>query len=276
MLNLLGAFIGRLIWLIKMKKVFFFAWILFLLVVPFISAVSPSGGNVTWVNSSRASADDPQSIAAQAGNVTELNIFGYSVTQSWQGYFGNVSGVVQLADSADNVMYNWSAANPEGEIYASTNDSISWTNIQCFNFTATGDYSDDSANRGATSLYGMNLSQLEAQFGIAADDVDGVDETFTFFGAGTHDLFYTNNLEFSEGECRSTRVFSDSGAGESEQFEEVLLYDPSTRGVVFTALLESHLLGFDNSTHDLEMLVLVDGHDSYVSITNHYSYVELQ
>lgn len=239
-------------------------------------SVSPFGANYTEVGSERAQADAPQSIPAQAGNVTQLNIFGYSITQSWQGYFGNISGSIMLADSSDNVMYNWSLASPQGEIYASVNDSINWGSVQCFNFSATGTYDDDSANAGDTSLYGMNLSQIESFYNINESDVDGVNETFNLIGVGTHDLFYTNNLEFGEGECRSTRIYSDAGQGENNKFEEVLLYDSGTRSVVFTSLLEQDLGGFDSRTHDFEIMVLEDGHATDTSITPYYFYVELE
>jgi len=257
------------------KKIFLFFFV-FLFLFGFISAIVPFGANLTEVRSETSSPDAPQSVSAQAGNVTELNIFGYSVTRFWQGYFGNVSGTIQLADSGDNVMYNWSLASPEGEIYASLNDSISWQDVQCFNFSATGDYLDDSANAGATSLYGLNLTQLESSFNIPSDSVDGVDETFSFFGVGTHDLFYTNSLEFSEGECRSTRVYGDSGSGESDEFEEILLYDPGARSVIFTTILEQDVLGFDSGSHDFEMMVLEDGSGTDVAVTPYYFYVELQ
>lgn len=241
----------------------------------FVFAIIPFGANYSEISSETATADSPQSVEAQAGNVTELNIFGYSTTQTWQGYFGNVTGVIQLADVSDNIMYNWSLSSPRGEVYASVNDSVMWTNVQCFNFTADGTYSDDSSQAGATSFHGMNLTQIEDLFGIIFTDVDGVDETFDLLGIGTHDIFYTNNLEFNEGECRSTRVFSNSGE-EDNKFEEVLLYDPDTRSVIFTSLLDEDILGFDGATHDFEMLVLENGHYSDVDTTTYYFYVELQ
>ncbi len=241
-----------------------------------VMAVVPYGATITEEKSETAPADSPGSDEAIAGNVTELTIFGYSTTQSWQGYFGNVSGTIQLADANDNVMYNWSLASPEGEVYAA-NQSVTWTHIQCFNFTADGTFADDSAQAGATSLYGMNLSQLESLFDIAPDDVDGVDETFSLIGPGTHDLFYTNNLEFSEGECRNTRIYSDAGKGENDKFEEVLLYDPDNKIVVFTSILdEEDVAGFDDAYHDFEMLVLENGHGTDTQTTTYYFYVELE
>ncbi len=242
----------------------------------FVLAVRPSGATVDPLGNYTADQDPAASHAAVAGNVTELNIEGFTVTQSWQGYYGNVTGTIQLGSGDSSVMYNWSLTSPEGEIYASTNDSLEWANIQCFNFTATGTYDDDSSQRGDTSYFGTNLTQLESTFNIGSDDVDGVNETFTLSGVDTHNEFFTNNLQFSEGECMSTRIFSNAGVGEDDKFEEVLLYDPDTRSIVFTALLNEDEFGFDGARHDFEMLVLEDGHQTDTVATPYYFYLELQ
>ncbi|MFA5764470.1 MAG: hypothetical protein WC915_06710 [archaeon] len=257
------------------KKFLFVAFLIFLINITLVLAVEPFGANVNNLNSERSPADSAQGIPAIAGNVTELSINGFSVTQSWQGYFGNVTGTIQLADNGDNVMYNWSLASPEGEIYASTNDSINWNYVQCLNFDSDGTYADDTANLGGTSAHGTNLTILENMFGIFSDDVDGVNETFPLLGSG-HNTFYTNNLEFSEGECRNTQIFSNSGQGEDNKFEEVLLYEPTSYSVLFASLLNENVLGFDNSSHDFEMLVLENGHSTDTATTTYYFWVELE
>jgi len=241
-----------------------------------VSAIQPNGASVTPGNTGTAPNDTAGSNNAYAGNVTELTIFGYSTTQTWQGYFGNVSGTVQLADSNNNVLYNWTMASPSGEVYSSTNSSISWNNIQCFNFTADETYANEAGNGGTTNLHGLNLTGLENRFNVVSSDVDGVNETFDLLGAGTHNTFNTANNGFSIGECRNTRVYDSSGTGVNNNFEEVLLYEPSTRSVVFTSLLDNNLSGFDNKPHDFEMLVLEDGHGTNVATTPYYFFVELQ
>jgi hypothetical protein len=238
---------------------------------------SVRGANVNSGVSETAPVDLAGNGSAFAGNVTQLTITGYSTTQSWQGYFGNVSGTIELADGGGDVLYNWSLANPEGEVFASVINIISWTNVMCFNFTARGNYSSETGGGGGTNLYGTNLSQLESAYSIASDDVDGVDETFNLLGAGTHDLFFIGSRQFSEGECRSTRVFDSTGTGVNNNFEEVLLYDPITRAVIFAAILEEQSLsGYDGGDHDFEMLVLEDGHGADVSATTYYFFVELE
>jgi len=243
--------------------------------VAVVSAVSPNGATITAGTPSTATSATAENNSAIAGNITELTITSDASTQAWQGYFGNVSGSIQLADSSGNALYNWSLANPSGEVYASTNSSITWANVQCLNFTATGSQVGDTSG-GGTSLNGTNLTTLETQFNIATADPDGVDETFTFLGAGTHDAFYTASQEFTQGECQSTRVYGSSGAT-SDEFEEVLLYEPASTSIIFASILESGSVnGFDSNDHDFEMLVLEDGHGVDVSTTTYYFFVELE
>jgi hypothetical protein len=230
----------------------------------------PSGSQITGLTNSSAATIAPDWDNAIAGNVSELTLYGDSVTQSWQGYFGNVTGAIRLADGSGNVMYNWSLTNPSGEIYSSFNDSIIWTNIQCFNYTAAGTFADDSGQAGATSRFGMNLTQLEGLFNITSTDVDGVDETFSL---NSHVAFYTNSKQFSAGECNNSKIFTQNGTG---YFDEVLLYSPDTQVVVFTSILKSDALGFDGAKHDFEMLVLEDGRDGNSALTPYYFYLELQ
>ncbi len=221
-----------------------------------VLAVQPFGANYTLINSTTAAPDAPTSIPALAGNVTEININGFSTTQSWQGYFGNVSGTIQLADAGDNVMYNWTLASPQGEIYATTSSSVEWSNVACFDLTG-------------------NHSALETLFGISSDDVDGVNETFSI--TNNHDTFYTNNKEFLTGTCSATSIFDSTGASVDNNFEEVLLTDgTSNTQVIFTSLLDENIMGFDNRSHDFEMLVLENGHGTDTSTTPYYFYVELE
>ncbi|MEM0465078.1 MAG: hypothetical protein QXW97_00050 [Candidatus Pacearchaeota archaeon] len=252
-------------------KILFFVFLFFFIKLGLFYSLSPSGATSITSNSNQtAPADPPQAVSAVAGNVTEINIFGYSTTQSWQGYYGNVTGVIELTDGNNKTLYNWSVISPKGEVYASNHSSVVWTNIQCFNFTANGTLcAEDSENRGNTSQCGMNLTQLESAYNINYDDVDGVDETFN---SQDHQLFYTNNLLFSSGECRNTKIFDNTGNG---VFEEVLLWSPDSKAVVFASLLKNNSIGFNGKTQDFEMLVLEDGHKEDVSISIYYFYVEL-
>ena len=221
-----------------------------------VMAVQPFGASYTELKTERAPMDIAANHSAIAGNVTEMSVTGFSTTQTWQGYFGNVTGTIQLADASDNQMYNWTLASPEGEIYATTDNSVAWADITCFSMG--------------------NHSALETEFNIISDDVDGINETFST-GNG-HDMFYTNNVQFTTGLCPSTSIYDSTGASVDNNFEEVLLTDASSdTQIIFAAILdEEDVLGFDNAYHDFEMLVLEDGHGTNVATTTYYFYVELE
>jgi hypothetical protein len=243
----------------------------------FVSAAAPNGAATTAGTPTTGISDSAESELAFAGNVTEVTVYGYSTTQSWQGFFGNVSGTIELADSNNKTMYNWTLASPSGEIFASVNGSgIAWGNIQCFNFTASGDGGDESGNGGTTNLNGTNLSVLESRYGLGSDDVDGVNETFSLqIGGNGHDAFYVAGNEFSDSECVHTKVYADAGV-ENNQFEEALLYESSSDAIIFASLLEQDADGFDDAAHDFEMLVLENGHNGNTATTSYYFYVELE
>ncbi len=230
-----------------------FLLIILLVIILHISlalAVEPFGADITPGTSQRAPPSAPGTdVNAIAGNVTELNVFGYSITQSWQGYYGNVTGTIQLADSSDNILYNWSLAYPEGEIYASNASTINWAGIQCY----------DESN---------NLTFFENMFGIEEFDVDGINETFL---SNDHAEFYTNNIQFTAGLCDNTKLYNSAGVG---TFDEALLTDGDD--LVFASLLLDDANGFDNIPHDFEMIVLENGHGTDTDTTTYYFWVELE
>jgi hypothetical protein len=243
-------------------------------------SASISGANVSQASTSTVAANtNPDFDWAYAGNVSEITVDGFSTTQAWQGYFGNVSGVVQLADGNGKVMYNWSLASPTGEVYASTNNTVYWQYLQCFNFTATGSHdvtNDKAAFAGGQSQNGTNLTALEVRFNMSLEDVDGINETFIYRGGTGHAAFQANSLSFSAGECPSTRVFDNVGYGVQGEFEEALMWEPESSAVIFASLLEQDNTGFDAGTHDFEMLVPENGHLGDTTPIRYYFYLEIQ
>ena len=71
---------------------------------------------------------------AEAGNVTEITMNFTSVTQSWAGFFGNITGMLTLDDAQNYTFYDWVIHEPRGEIYASERSDVQWANITCFDF----------------------------------------------------------------------------------------------------------------------------------------------
>ncbi len=262
--------------------------VVFMLGFPIIKATIPSGATVaSSLGNETAPSDAAGSHSAFAGNISEITLTAYSTTQAWAGFYGNITGTIQLADALDDVMYNWSVTDPSGEVYAvNTSTSIDWANVQCFNFTANGSTFDDSGQAGATSLYGMNLTQIEALYNINPTDVDGFNETFDTDGSlpgnsGTHDEFYVNALNFTTGECLSANMFrkpaGSGGSGVDDYFEEVLLYDPTNVVPIFTAILENdEIAGFDTEHHNFQLMVPEDGHGTDTTTVPWYFYAEIE
>jgi len=235
---------------------------------------TPSGASISPGASSQTPSGQASNHSAIAGNITEMTIFsGSGGSQSWQGYYGNVSGGLSLGDSSSNVMYNWSLATPNGEVYASTNSSITWSNLQCFNFSASGTYTDESGNGGTTNQNGTNASILEAEYNIGPTDIDGINETFA---TNNHDLFYSSNMEFSTDECRSFQLFNNESTPEDGRFEEIIMYEPASKSVIFTSILEESRAGFNNKEVDFQMLVPEDGHGADTQTTMYFFFIEIE
>lgn len=239
-----------------MSKRIFVTLVLAVSVLFFAGGVlaAPFGASVTPGASSNGNSTNPTSHGAIAGNVTELTIDGNTITQAWQGYYGNVSGAIVLNDGSSNVFYNWTSLSADGEVYASTNNSITWGSVRCFNFS---------------SLEYTNVTGLENAYNIAAGDADGVDETFN---RNNHPQFYIGNTQFASGACNNTMILGNGG---TPTFYEALMIDQSKNATVFASIIADNTNGFDGRPHDFEMLVLDDGHGTNTATTTYYFYVEL-
>ncbi|MEA2037227.1 MAG: hypothetical protein U9O94_06965 [Nanoarchaeota archaeon] len=241
-------------------------------------APDPTGvENITEVSSSsqNASAYSPPLVAAEANNITSLNIVGTSQTQTWQGYYGNISGTIILEDASNWTLYSWVALHPQGEIYAANKSSVTWSQIKCVNYTGVPNGGND----------GVNLSVLEDMFGLASNDEDGVNETFSFNGtveggSVNHTGFYVGQYPIAGGSCPATDTYeNDAAAGTN--FQEVLLTD--NESIIFTTIIENDqnssitgVTGFNNRMWDFQILVGDNGHNGDNAATSYYFFVELE
>ncbi|MFH1649714.1 MAG: hypothetical protein ABIA93_04150 [Candidatus Woesearchaeota archaeon] len=190
-----------------------------------------------------------QSLNAQAGNVTAVNIHGLSVTDVWQGYFGNITGTITLDDASNNTFYNWSTASPTGEIFASRAASPTWATVECANVT--------------------HVTAEEAALTIGDLKSDGINETFT---KTTHDAFSIGETDFIADDCSYTTNAYGSSGSQDAVWDEVLLYDTTSATTVFATIIGQDSTAFNGGTSDFEMLIPTD---TTLTTTQYYFFVQL-
>lgn len=202
----------------------------------------------------------PKEILAQAGNISSLVINVTTITKTWQGYYGNISGKITLDDANNWTLYNWEFASPQGRIYAARNDSIVWVNISCMRFDANG------------SLY-PNLTTEQVEYlGGTLSDGDSIDKTFA---VANHTSLTIGTVVLPENTCNTTFLYVNDTT-QNTQFREVLLTDNrSNNSVIYTAILEQDVVGFNNKSMDFQMIVGENGHGNNVA-TQYYFWVELE
>ncbi len=207
--------------------------------------------SLTQQNSSRRDLSTlaDQTHNALAGNVTEIDLVGVAITQSWQGYYGDVSGHITLDDGNNLTFYNWSVTEAQGEVYASRTNSITWANVLC-------------ANQA-------NVTAEESALGQNADDADSVNNTYS--NSTSHPAFSVGDVSIAAHDCWAANMFDNNGA-QTSQFFNVLLEE--SNNIIYTTLLNGSQTGFNGNTYDFELLVGEDGHGNGAT-TPYYFFVEL-
>ncbi len=236
--------------------------VVILAVTSIIAIAAPTGPENLGIGTSERGAlenEAAKQVNAMAGNITELEINATAITKSWQGYFGNISGKITLDDASNWTMYDWSYANPQGRIYASRAASVTWANIDCMRFEGDG------------ALY-PNLTTEQVEYiGGALSDSDSIDKTFKY---ADHAELTIGNVVIPASTCNSTYMYVNDTT-QTSTFKEVLLTDNvSNNSVVYTAILESNLIGFNNRSMDFQMIVGENGHGNSVA-TQYNFWVEL-
>ncbi|MBW3018571.1 hypothetical protein KY329_00090 [Candidatus Woesearchaeota archaeon] len=179
------------------------------------------------------------SVTAQGGNITPVNITGYSQTDAWQGFYGEITGGITLRDNSGDQLYNWSLISLTGEVYLSQNNAVTWLAIAgqmiCTvdeNLTGTG---SDRVNNTFTNA------------SLANWDVGGVNIT-----AACRTYTYVNN------------------ASQAVNFEEIILNDGTTQ-YVYATKIYSNTVGYDGVTHDYQIIV---PDNTTTATTTYYVYAE--
>jgi hypothetical protein len=210
---------------------------------------APTGASYRILNSTRGTEAVASQLPAQAGNVTEVNFNQTSITGVWQGYFGNVSGKIVLANAQNLSMYEWNSTASTGQVYATRTAVSAWTGVNCTNVT--------------------NMEAEQTALSISTAWQDSVNKTFD---GKDHPTLTVAGRTFGSNDCFSTNVFDETGGTGGNYYELLINAGPTVNQTIYTAIIDKAETGFDNRLHDFEMIVPVD---TAQSITNYYFYVEL-
>jgi len=139
-----------------------------------VSALPVGPKTLDRVSESRWPTWDSLNTTAMAGNVTELNFSGSTITRTYQGYFGNITGMIVLGDSQNNSLYDWTIASPQGEIYAVRSPTVpSWNSVTC------------------AATWELDAEDLALNVNSTIDE-DSVNNTFVVGGAPDQIARFTN------------------------------------------------------------------------------------
>lgn len=236
------------------KRLLFAMGIMALLLVSYLPTVlaipSPATGLTAGTSSRRnLSTSDVTNISAQAGNVTRLDINGISITTSWQGYYGNISGNILLSDADNNSLYEWgNGTTITGEIFASRNDTIDWGSINCSNST--------------------QVSAEETYLGQASGDGDSVTNTYN---ETDHPAFLVGARNMHT--CPSTNAWS-SGTRDPNSWHQVMLADTNDK-IVYSTIIDQGSTGYDGNGWDFQLLVAENEKTGNEGPTTYYFFTEL-
>jgi hypothetical protein len=221
-----------------------------LIVITMTTKANPQGPTeIIEGPSGRYQGSAPYALDAQAGNVTELSIHATSVSRFWAGYYGNISGTIVLSNANNNSLYEWNATSPNGQIYASRNDTLQWISVGC---------ADDAI---------IEQEETEMNMGTSPERIN---LTFQY---QSHPAFYVGSNPITQNTCRSTNLYDDQGF-QTDSFFQILLKEGSS--AIYTTIISPETIGFDGNAYDFQMIVPEDGSNGNTDTTTYYFYVEIE
>lgn len=208
----------------------------------------PSSINVTSNETNVATAGEMVNISG--GYISKLNITASMQNPHWKAFVGWINGQFTLDDSSGSTIYDWSLSSFGGEVYSTrTSSTVEWTTIGCANST-----------------------QITAE--DVALDHDGEDNITTTFSSNNTKTFMVAGTQIEANDCKAINTYVDNES-QSDEFEEVILYDSTNFDIVFATILEEDETGFDGSAYDFQMIVPENANETFSGSTAYYLYVEL-
>ncbi|MCK4670721.1 MAG: hypothetical protein KAT43_05970 [Nanoarchaeota archaeon] len=184
---------------------------------------------------------------ATGGYIANRDLLVQSQTNNWQGYYGQVTGNISLADASGDVMYAWTSVTIEGEVFASKSASVIWTSIAAYD--ALG--------------FAGNCTAPGTEAGTGSDRVNN---TFTGSTGPRQNTDIADQTITANSAC-ATETYVN-GAQAANIWEEYILTD-GTNWVWATEINDSGT-AFDGATEDFQLIVPAN-----TTTLTYYLYVEL-
>lgn len=212
-------------------------FVLFLIALIFaarIYAVVPSGATIVFVSNSSRNATYPDNRTDDKGTITVLRLNTIQQNDRWKAYVGNVSGRLTLDDANSYTIYDWSISGTvRGTVFASRNNTVSWTTINCSNLTYT--------------------RQEETFLSHTFSSIDSIENTFD---STNHTEFYVGDNLMRQ--CNYTALYVNDNevvANDSAAYQEMILWD-GVGAFVYAARINDSGLGYRASDlYDFQMIV---------------------
>lgn len=228
----------------KMFQVVAMLVLLGLLMMP-VTMSANNLSNATIINSTFAEVGIMNLTSDSRGGAhSQIDLKIMSQTLHWQAYYGEITSRFVLSDGTDT-FFNWDNPIPSGEVFASRDANIDWSQIACADYDT-----------------------VQTEQAITGNSTDRVNLTFDTTNSR---LFSVADTSIALGQCEYSTFTIDS-TGEKGTFEEVLL--ESQNSMVYTAIVEADATAFTGETVDFQMLVAEDGLDDIT--TTYYFYAELE
>ena len=229
--------------------------LLALLLAPLLlpsALADPTGANVLSNVTETVPPAAAGSSTTAGGSFTTLVLNATTQTPRWKAYVGNVTGSFVLRNAGGSTLYDWGSSSTGGEVYASRNDSVTWTGIGC--------------------AQPAGIAAEDAALNISATAVDSINQTFN---QTVHRTFYVGTQLVAHSTCRAIATYVNNASqavDENAKFQEVLLQDASTH-LVFASLIDKATVGFNGGQYDFQMIV---PEDEYASTPHtYYFWLEL-
>jgi hypothetical protein len=230
-----------------------------------VFAVNTPDSLTVGPDSSRVTDNSTKTVSAYGGNTTQLSIDDTKQTARWQGYYGNITGIVTLDDANNFTLIDWSLGTIEGEVYAANATVSDWSTIRCINLSSTYRGHNCTGQEEAC----LNVTEIRSAYGMSSDGSDPDDVTKTFnetLGSITVGTVTVNN-------CYMANLYVNDSSQSIYYWNETMLTINDTETIIFTAIVSDDEWGFNNVTWDFQMVVGDNGDDS--TATTYNFYVEL-